>query len=57
MSIEYNKTAMRCLELIIEYGNYTSDSINLFNKVAKEFNIDVSYVEIDNNLEMRKENV
>ena len=50
------KTAMRCLELIAENLSYKQCDIDLFNKVAKEFNIDVSYTEICTNLEMRKEN-
>jgi hypothetical protein len=56
-SIEFTKkTAMRCLELIAENLSYKQCDIDLFNKIAKEFNIDVSYTEICTNLEMRKEN-
>jgi predicted mannosyl-3-phosphoglycerate phosphatase (HAD superfamily) len=57
-SIEFTEkqTAIRCLEIIAENGSYKQYDIDLFNKVAKEFNVDVSYVEIQNNLEMRKEN-
>lgn len=44
-AIERN-VVMNCLKILAELGDYESHAMNAFEKIAKTYNIDVTYTEM-----------
>ena len=44
-AVERN-VVMNCLKILAELGDYESHSMNAFEKIAKTYNIDVTYTEM-----------
>lgn len=42
------RIVLRCLKIIAHKHPYSNESMDIFNAIAKEYHIDVSYTEMSN---------